>query len=47
LLGNVALMHVLVATAHLPVLVANVLSIAGCGVLNFCVADGWAFAVSA
>ncbi len=47
LLGNVALMHVLVATAHLPVLVANVLSIAGCGALNFCVADGWAFAASA
>jgi putative flippase GtrA len=47
LLGNAVVMRWLVASVHLPVLVANVLAIVCCGLLNYCVGDAWTFAVSA
>jgi putative flippase GtrA len=45
MLGNLALMRPLVKVAHLPVLGANAMAIVACSLLNFCVADLWAFAV--
>lgn len=44
MLGNLALMRLLVQEAHLPVLVANTIAILCCSVLNFCLGDSWAFA---
>lgn len=44
LLGNLVLMRLLVGSAHLPVLVANVISIGICGLVNFWLGDRWAFA---
>jgi putative flippase GtrA len=44
MLGNLALMRVLVAEAHLPVLAANGLAILCCSLANFCLGDHWAFA---
>jgi putative flippase GtrA len=44
MLGNLALMHILVAEARLPVLVANGLAILCCSLVNFCLGDHWAFA---
>lgn len=43
LAGNAVLMKVLVGSAHLPVLGANVVAIAGCGLVNFWLGEGWAF----
>ncbi len=37
--GNLALMRLLVGQAHLPAIVANLLTIAACSVLNFLVSD--------
>lgn len=47
--GNLLLMRLLTGQAHLPVLPANLLSIAACSVANFVVSDRWVFraAVSA
>jgi putative flippase GtrA len=45
MLGNLALMRLLVKVAHLPVLGANAVAIVACSLLNFCVADLWAFPV--
>jgi putative flippase GtrA len=45
MLGNLALMRLLVKVVHLPVLGANAVAIVACSLLNFCVADLWAFAV--
>lgn len=39
ILGNVVLMRLLVGSAHLPVLVANIVAIATCGLVNFVVSD--------
>jgi putative flippase GtrA len=47
MLGNLALMRVLVAEAHLPVLAANGLAILCCSLVNFCLGDHWAFAARA
>jgi putative flippase GtrA len=44
LLGNLALMRLLVGGAHLPVLVANGIAIVCCSVVNFGLGHTWAFA---
>lgn len=44
LLGNLALMRLLVHRAHLPLLAANAIAILGCSLANFCLGDAWAFA---
>lgn len=41
--GNLLLMRWLVGQAHLPAVVANLASIAGCSVVNFLVSDRWVF----
>ena len=46
LAGNLALMHLLVHEAHVPVLVANALAIACCSLANFVLSHRWAFATS-
>lgn len=43
LLGNVLLMQFLVGTFHLPVLVANLLAIATCSLVNFTLSHYWVF----
>ncbi|HEY4008860.1 MAG TPA: GtrA family protein [Acidobacteriaceae bacterium] len=47
IVGNLALMRLFVRCAHQPVLFANVLTIAFCGLANFVLADRWAFAQAA
>jgi putative flippase GtrA len=47
MLGNLVLMRVLVHDAHLPLLVANVIAILCCSIVNFCLGNNWAFAVRA
>ena len=47
LAGNALLMKLLVGDAHLPVLVANLIAIAVCGLVNFWLGDAWAFAARA
>ena len=47
MVGNLALMRILVHEARLPVLVANGIAILCCSVVNFCLGDNWAFAVKA
>jgi putative flippase GtrA len=44
MVGNLALMRLLIRNAHLPLLVANVIAILCCSAANFCLGDGWAFA---
>jgi putative flippase GtrA len=44
MVGNLALMRVLVHDARMPVLAANCVAIVCCSVVNFCFGDGWAFA---
>jgi len=44
MLGNLALMRVLVQQAHMPVLIANAIAILCCSIVNFWLGDGWAFA---
>ena len=44
LIGNLALMRLLVGSAHLPVLAANAIAILACSVVNFTLGDQWAFA---
>lgn len=46
LIGNLALMHLLVQGAHMPLLVANGIAILCCSILNFLLADRWAFVAS-
>ena len=45
MVGNLALMRVLVQGVHLPLLVANGIAILCCSVVNFCLGNSWAFAV--
>jgi putative flippase GtrA len=47
MVGNLALMEALVRNAHIPVLVANVIAILCCSLLNFCLGNLWAFPVKA
>lgn len=44
MLGNLALMRVLVHEAGIPLLTANGIAILCCSVINFCLGDSWAFA---
>jgi len=41
--GNLVLMRLLVGEAHLRPIVANLLSIVGCSLVNFLVSDRWVF----
>ncbi|HVU48787.1 MAG TPA: GtrA family protein [Terracidiphilus sp.] len=45
MLGNLALMRILVHNAHLHVIIANCIAILCCSVVNFLLSDRWAFAV--
>ena len=47
LIGNLALMRILVGEAHLPVLAANAIAILCCSIANFCLSHTWAFAAQA
>jgi putative flippase GtrA len=44
MLGNLALMRILVQQAHLPLLVSNGIAILCCSIANFCLGNHWAFA---
>ncbi len=44
LLGNLALMRLLVQQVRLPLLAANGIAILCCSVANFCLGNSWAFA---
>jgi putative flippase GtrA len=44
MLGNLALMRILIHEAHLPVLASNSIAILCCSILNFYLGDSWAFA---
>jgi len=44
MLGNLALMRLLVGIAHIPLLAANCIAILCCSILNFCLGNNWAFA---
>jgi putative flippase GtrA len=44
MLGNLALMRILVQGARIPLLVANCIAILCCSIVNFCLGDHWAFA---
>lgn len=44
IVGNLALMPLLVRGAHLPVVVSNAIAILCCSLINFVLGDGWAFA---
>ncbi len=44
MLGNLALMRILVDGARLPVLAANCIAILCCSMVNFCLGETWAFA---
>ena len=47
MVGYLALMEALVRNAHIPVLVANVIAILTCSLLNFCLGNLWAFPLKA
>lgn len=44
LLGNLALMPIIVHGAHMPLLVSNSIAIPCCSIVNFCLGNNWAFA---
>jgi putative flippase GtrA len=44
LLGNLALMHLLVHGAHLPLLLSNLIAILCCSIVNFLLGNEWVFA---
>ena len=43
ILGNLLIMRLLVGEAHCRTVIANLISIAACSVLNFLVSDRWVF----
>ena len=43
ILGNLALMRVMVGEGHMNYLLANAIAIALCSIANFLVSDGWVF----
>ena len=45
MLGNLALMRILVQEARMQVLVSNAIAILCCSIVNFCLGNNWAFAV--
>ena len=47
MLGNLALMRILVQEARLPVLLSNCVAILCCSIVNFCLGDDWVFAAKA
>jgi len=47
MLGNLALMRLLVDEARIPVLAANAIAILCCSIANFCLGNNWAFAARA
>jgi putative flippase GtrA len=44
MVGNLALMRILVDEAHMPLLASNCIAILCCSIVNFCLGDQWAFA---
>jgi putative flippase GtrA len=44
MLGNLALMRILVHDAHIPLLASNSIAILCCSIVNFCLGNNWAFA---
>jgi putative flippase GtrA len=44
MVGNLVLMRLLVQGAHLPVVLSNAIAILACSLLNFSLAEFWAFA---
>jgi putative flippase GtrA len=47
MLGNLALMRILIQGAHAPLLIADGIAIACCSLVNFCLGNSWAFPVKA
>lgn len=47
MLGNLALMPILVQKTSIPMLCSNSIAILFCSVINFCLGNNWAFAVKA
>jgi putative flippase GtrA len=47
MLGNLALMPILIREARIPLLISNSIAILCCSIINFCLGDNWAFAVKA
>jgi putative flippase GtrA len=47
MLGNLALMRILVHDARIPLLASNGIAILCCSIVNFCLGNNWAFAVRA
>jgi putative flippase GtrA len=47
MLGNLALMRILVDEAGMPLLVSNCIAILCCSIVNFCLGNNWAFEVKA
>ena len=46
MLGNLALMRILVHEARIPLLASNSIAILCCSVVNFCLGNNWAFAAT-
>jgi putative flippase GtrA len=44
MLGNLALMRILVHEARIPLLASNCIAILCCSIVNFCLGNKWAFA---
>ena len=44
MLGNLALMRLLVQQEHMPLLFANVIAVLCCSIANFCLGNIWVFA---
>ena len=44
MLGNLALMQILVHEARIPLLASNSIAILCCSLVNFCLGNNWAFA---
>jgi putative flippase GtrA len=44
MLGNLALMRLLVHEVRLPLLLSNLIAIVCCSIANFCLGNNWAFA---
>jgi putative flippase GtrA len=47
IVGNLALMPVLVREARIPVVASNAVAIVCCSLVNFCLGNNWAFAARA
>ena len=45
MLGNLALMRILVDGAHIPIIASNCIAILCCSIVNFCLGHNWAFAL--